>query len=423
MTPIKRKLLYIFRGTLLRLRISWGKGNSVTLSIGYHIDRVDSKGKPKWDGMRCRPNTTHGKDKVPALTINKSLDALEDKVNTAFYSFEAEDRMPTKEQLKNMIAGKPDTESKDFIQAYEEYMREGLTSRYWTESTYNNMRSKKNVFIRFDKNITFDSLTKERLSDFINHLIKNGKNQKTDKSYRNTTIIVTFSILCSFLRWAERKGYNHNTAYREYELTLKTVKKHIIFLTWDELMRVYNHDFSNDKNLEIARDCFCFCCFTSLRYSDMQNLRKNDIRGNQIMITTIKTTDTIIIDLNNYSSAILSKYIDTDGEKVFPQIRLYSMNSRLRKIGEICGIDTPVNISEMIGSRRISRTAPKYQLLTSHCGRRTFICNALSLGIPPNIVMKWTGHSDYKAMQPYIDIADNARIESMALFDKLQKTN
>ncbi|MDE7343570.1 MAG: site-specific integrase, partial [Muribaculaceae bacterium] len=129
------------------------------------------------------------------------------------------------------------------------------------------------------------------------------------------------------------------------------------------------------------------------------------------------------IDLNNYSSAILSKYIDTDGEKVFPQLRLYSMKSRLRKIGEICGIDTPVNISEMIGSRRISRTAPKYQLLTSHCGRRTFICNALSLGIPPNIVMKWTGHSDYKAMQPYIDIADNARIESMALFDKLQKTN
>ena len=25
------------------------------------------------------------------------------------------------------------------------------------------------------------------------------------------------------------------------------------------------------------------------------------------------------------------------------------------------------------------------------------------LGIPVEVVMKWTGHSDYKAMKPYID--------------------
>lgn len=38
----------------------------------------------------------------------------------------------------------------------------------------------------------------------------------------------------------------------------------------------------------------------------------------------------------------------------------------------------------------------------SHTGRRTFICNALAMGIPPQVIMKWTGHSDYKAMKPYI---------------------
>ena len=46
-------------------------------------------------------------------------------------------------------------------------------------------------------------------------------------------------------------------------------------------------------------------------------------------------------------------------------------------------------------------------------GRRTFIVNALSLGITPNIVMKWTGHSDYKAMKPYIDIVDSIKASSM----------
>ena len=43
----------------------------------------------------------------------------------------------------------------------------------------------------------------------------------------------------------------------------------------------------------------------------------------------------------------------------------------------------------------------------------------LSLGIPPQVVMKWTGHSDYKAMKPYIDIADEIKINAMEKFNLL----
>ena len=52
-------------------------------------------------------------------------------------------------------------------------------------------------------------------------------------------------------------------------------------------------------------------------------------------------------------------------------------------------------------------------------GRRTFIVNALSLGIPPNVVMKWTGHNDYKAMQPYIDIVDSIKASEMTKLNGL----
>ncbi len=55
----------------------------------------------------------------------------------------------------------------------------------------------------------------------------------------------------------------------------------------------------------------------------------------------------------------------------------------------------------------------------THAGRRTFICNALALGIPPQVVMKWTGHSDYKAMKPYIDIADDIKANAMSKFNQL----
>jgi hypothetical protein len=32
--------------------------------------------------------------------------------------------------------------------------------------------------------------------------------------------------------------------------------------------------------------------------------------------------------------------------------------------------------------------------------------------------MKWTGHSDYKAMTPYIAIADNTKAAAMKKFDQ-----
>ena len=62
---------------------------------------------------------------------------------------------------------------------------------------------------------------------------------------------------------------------------------------------------------------------------------------------------------------------------------------------------------------------PKWAKIGTHTGRRTFIVNALSLGIPPSVVMKWTGHSDYKAMKPYIDIVDSIKAESMTKFNSL----
>ena len=40
------------------------------------------------------------------------------------------------------------------------------------------------------------------------------------------------------------------------------------------------------------------------------------------------------------------------------------------------------------------------------------------LGIAPEIVMKWTGHEDYRTMKPYIAIADKAKKDAMDLFNR-----
>ena len=42
----------------------------------------------------------------------------------------------------------------------------------------------------------------------------------------------------------------------------------------------------------------------------------------------------------------------------------------------------------------------------------------LSIGIAPQVVMKFTGHADYKSMRPYIDITEKAKADAMDAMEK-----
>lgn len=78
--------------------------------------------------------------------------------------------------------------------------------------------------------------------------------------------------------------------YVTFRPKLKTSENKVIFLDWNELMAVYNHEFPDrHKHLECVRDVFCFCCFTSLRYSDVANLRRANVFDTHIALTTVKT--------------------------------------------------------------------------------------------------------------------------------------
>ena len=182
-------------------------------------------------------------------------------------------------------------------------------------------------------------------------------------------------------------------------------------------MKVYNLQFpANKKYLERTRDVFCFQCFTSMRYSDVAKLRREDIEGDIIKVVTEKTGDTIRIDLNKYSRSILEKY--KDDERPLPVPCNQRMNKWVKEVCFLSGIDQPITTVYYKGAERIEEVHPKYELIGTHTGRRTFICNALTMGIPAATVMEWTGHSDYKAMKPYIKIADEEKAKAMKAFDE-----
>jgi integrase len=125
--------------------------------------------------------------------------------------------------------------------------------------------------------------------------------------------------------------------------------------------------------------------------------------------------------LNKHNKAILDKNNDVAFEenKVLPIITNQKMNDYLKELAELAGIDGTVRQTCYRGNERIDEVTPKYALLGTHAGSRTFICNVLALGIPPQVVMKWTGHSDYRAMKPCIGVADNIKANAMSKFNLL----
>ena len=75
-------------------------------------------------------------------------------------------------------------------------------------------------------------------------------------------------------------------------------------------------------------------------------------------------------------------------------------------------------MSKYVNGNRIEEVFPKWMLVGTHCARKSFICYALSIGIPPVTVMQWTGHSDYQSMKPYIAIASGDKRNAMNLFEE-----
>lgn len=269
--------------------------------------------------------------------------------------------------------------------------------------------------MKYAPKVTFSDINEEWLQGFVASLHK--------ADLRNTTISKYMSFVRWFLRWAYNKGYNPTRVHETFKPKFKGVGgniKEVIYLEWEELIKLYSFRFPENKpSLSTVRDVFCFCCFTGLRYSDVAKLQKNDVKKNAIRIVSKKDVDGLIIELNKYSRAILDKYKDIELPKglALPVISNVKTNEHLKTMGKLAGIDEPQRIVYFKGNKRFEEVLPKYALLTTHCGRRTFIVNGLRLGVPSEVIMKWTGHSDYKAMKPYIKIVDKLKVAEMDKFN------
>jgi integrase len=402
----------------LRYRIKWNNNkNIVAFNVGYRAD-ID-----KWshETQRCKNNTTHGKKKVPANIINKEIQRFEQIADEVFAFFELSGKLPAANEFRSEFrrrSGKqPDANTvKSFFEVFDEFTRTMGAQNSWTRATFTKFASIKSHLVDFDSKLSFESISEETMQAFVKYQL--------GVPLRNTTIAKNISFVRWFLRWAYHRGYYSGLLHETYKPKLKGIdgnSKEVIHLTWEELLHLYGYEAPQQKQyLAHVRDVFCFCCFTSLRYSDVAKLKKSDVKEKYISVVTQKTVDGLKIELNDYSREILERYNDfhLKDDKALPVISNQRMNDYLKELGRLAGINEPQRIVYFRGNVRHEEVYPKWELLTTHCGRRTFIVNALYLGIPAEVVMKWTGHSDYKAMKPYMKIVDDLKEREMNKFNR-----
>ena len=420
----KKDGVLIVENVPIRMRVNFAS-QRIEFTTGYRIDVA------KWDADKQRvKNGCTNKLKQSASEINAALLGYYTELQEVFKRFEVAEIMPSPADVKSAFNARHRSDdvqlertsdkldpSNDFYfyKAFDEFGRVCGRQNDWTHATYEKFTAVKNHLRAFRADLSFSFFNEAGLTEYVRYL-------REVRAMRNSTIGKQLSFLKWFLRWSFSQGMHGNNAYDTFRPKLKDTQKKIIFLTWEELTKLREFAIPPAKqSLDRVRDVFLFQCFTGLRYSDVYNLRRSDIKEDHIEVTTIKTSDSLVIKLNKHSKAILEKYQDVvfEHDKVLPVITNQKMNEYLKELAELAGINEPIRQTYYKGNERIDEVTPKYALLGTHAGRRTFICNALALGIPPQVVMKWTGHSDYKAMKPYIDIADDIKANAMSKFNQL----
>lgn len=374
--------------------------------VGHRVRHTLPVSAPSdaWDAVRQRARNT--RTFRGAEGVNAAIQDAGKAVSDLFTRCRLEGRMPSPSDVTAVFGHGSTEDRRTVASAIRDFIARQSVDRSWQPTTAYKFRHLGDELASAGL-LYLDQLDDAGQGAFYAHLMRRG--------LRNSTAQKKAALLHWFLRWCGRQGWIMATLSAPH---FRTVPRRVLFLEWDELMHFYTFDFGSLQHLANVRDVFCFCAFTGLRFSDAARLRPSDIADGEIRVVTQKTADPLTIPLNKYASAILSRTFPSPSSGLLlPVISNQNSNYQLKDAAMLAQLDRPVSEVYYVGSERLERTSLAWEVITTHWARRTFVVNALRLGIPAEVVMKFTGHSSYAAMRPYIDVADETKRRFMSLFD------
>ena len=332
-----------------------------------------------WDAELQRMKSVY----AGSSQVNSWLQVLDETARRTWEQLAEGDAKPDARSFRSLFMTLKPGYSSGFFDVYLNFMEDGM--KRWNTGTY---RKVKTIFTHLRE---FEQWSGNRLAftamDEV--FIKQFSDFYREKGNRPSTTRKAVNILVWFLNWATENGYNVNREYRRFYKDLEKgaeILQKPLFLKWDEL-RMLNELKLESKRTERVRDLFCFICFTGLKFSELQALRKEDVLDNELIIKR-KNGSQRRVPMNKYAREIHLAYENKYylSNTAFPSLSIITMNKYLRSLGKEAGlsrlVDSGTDSSDMV---------PLYSRLTAGTGVQTFLANALELGIPYELISGFTG--------------------------------
>ena len=229
---------------------------------------------------------------------------------------------------------------------------------------------------------------------------------------RHNTIVKIAQTVVACVNRMRKEGIQVGRDYEDFPLKEEEVTT--VALSDEEVERIYQ--LKLNKKSAIIRDLFVFACETGLRYSDLVALQGNNIQGNILTVRTSKTGALVCIPLRRRAREIIARH----GGAVKYKDSQTNFNKCVKTLCRKAGITEKALCEYTVGTRFVRRSIPKYKLVSSHTGRRSFATNAYFAGIPVIRIMLITGHKTEQAFFRYIRVGkkENAKALSELPFFK-----
>jgi len=214
----------------------------------------------------------------------------------------------------------------------------------------------------------------------------------------DNTVNKLISNLKNFLGWALERGYIVHPSFKKW--TIRTNTQNPISLTITELERLENAILP--QHLSIARDYLVFECRTGQRISDIKRFDLSQFQNNTWTFNRKKgnriQAKQVSVHFEGYCAPAL-KILERYNFKL-PDVSEKTLNENIKEACKIAGIHSAIVQYHYSGAKCIKMMGFKYEWISTHTGRRTFITLALQY-MSPKIVKDLAGISDYKTLKHY----------------------
>lgn len=407
-----------------------------TPTLLYYVVRINNKKIRLATGVKVYPQHW---DKNKQKAIISPLYPKLTRINNSLVNDKIEEYLKRFSKFKEYLCDNPSeiTNGGDLLKSFIydkmkenciEYLRkskdEDKTISEGTKKDYKSALDNLERFCIQDNPVNkFNDFTKKYIKNYYNYLLSIDDNPRTKDgklsiSYVNKQISQLWNMLNKYAVENELMDYSillewqNRGAWEKKDKTKNNEKG--IALRDDEIIKLWEYwphiDNQNDKDILAT---FLLECLTGQRFSDIEKITDN--------LDTIHSITTIQLTQQKTGKAIrvgiifeLAKIILKQYENKMPQsFSIDYSNKRMKAIGKAAGIVGQETMTRHSGNDTHVQSIIKqrYELLSQHTGRRTFITLLALREWSAHRIKQYSGHSDIEMVERYTKIKDSVEFE------------